>query len=310
MLRSQETEEWKFLFANRAEFPESIFSKRSSGKRDCMNISSELTDTVRHALSPKKIREQLKWVLPLVVGLLPTLIIAVLSILSLPVFNEVDLKIYDYFLLSSRLPASAHAPLIVDIDEQSLDEYGQWPWPRFLIAELLKKINQGYPLAVGVDIMFSEPDRTSLTQIYQKLARHFDVKIPEAEKIPDLLQDNDALLSDVLRQGNFVTSFYFTSDGRVSDHNCTVRPLNIIIHQDSGDNAEKHEPLGRANGVICNLPLFDNAAAVHGFLNVEADSDGILRRVPLLMKYQDEIYPHLSLATPLLTEVFQFQSLE
>lgn len=262
-----------------------------------MNISSELGDTVRPVLSPKKVSEKIKWILPFVISLLPTLIIAVLSILSLPVLNEVNLKIYDYFLLSSRLPASAHAPLIVDIDEQSLEEYGQWPWPRFLIAELLKKIRQGDPLAVGVDIMFSEPDRTSLTQVYKKLAQHFDIKIPHAENIPDSLQDNDALLTDVLRQGNFITSFYFSSDGRVSDHNCIARPLNIIIYQDSGKNSQEHEALGQANGVVCNLPLFDKAVAVNGFLNVEADSDGILRRVPLLMKYQDEIYPHLSLAT-------------
>ena len=263
-----------------------------------MHISSKRDDTSRPSPFLKKVRKKIRWLFPFVIALLPTLIIAVLSILSLPVLNELNLKIYDYFLLSSRSPASAAAPLIVDIDEKSLDQYGQWPWPRFLIAELLEKIRQGDPLAVGVDIMFSEPDRTSLTQIYKKLETHFDVRIPEEQKVPDFLRDNDAPLTDVLLRGNFVTSFYFTSDGRVSDHNCTAHPLHIIIHYlDGGKSSEEQIPLGQASGVICNLPLFDNAVAVNGFLNVDADSDGILRRVPLLMKYQDEIYPHLSLAT-------------
>ncbi|MCI5142569.1 MAG: CHASE2 domain-containing protein, partial [Candidatus Electrothrix sp. ATG1] len=232
-----------------------------------------------------------------ILALLPTSIIAVLSVSSLPVLSEISLKIYDSFLLSGRSTASANAPLIVDIDEQSLNEYGQWPWPRFLVAELLKKIQEEDPLAVGVDIMFSEPDRTSLSQIYKNIEAHFDIKIPEAQKLPKHLRENDSLLADVLRQGNFVTSISFTPDRQISDHNCTVHPLNIIIHQQTQKSSGDQEPLGQANRVICNLPLFDKAVSMNGFINVEADSDGILRKVPLLMKYQDKILPHLSLAT-------------
>src|SRR5580704_4259448 len=54
------------------------------------------------------------------------------------------------------------APLrIVAIDEKSLERYGQWPWPRTLMARLVSQIAAGKPLVLGVDIIFAEPDRFS-----------------------------------------------------------------------------------------------------------------------------------------------------
>ncbi|MCI5119703.1 MAG: CHASE2 domain-containing protein, partial [Candidatus Electrothrix sp. AUS4] len=263
-----------------------------------MSIPAESGDNPKPSLVQIKIRRGTGWLVPLMVSLLPTSIIALLSIAPFPFLNAIDLKIYDFLLLSTRSPASHNSPLIVDIDEKSLSKYGQWPWPRFLIAELLEKIQQDEPLAVGLDIMFSEPDRTSLTQIYKNLETHFNMKIPEAQKIPEGLRDNDVLLADVLRQGNFVTSLYFPSpNGQTPSNNCTVHPLHIIIHQDTKRATDLSDALGQGHSILCNLPTFDNAVAVNGFLNVEPDPDGILRRVPLLMKYHGNIYPHLSLAT-------------
>ena len=50
---------------------------------------------------------------------------------------------------------------IVDIDEDSLDRIGQWPWPRTTIAELLRKLAAQGAAVVGFDILFAEPDQTS-----------------------------------------------------------------------------------------------------------------------------------------------------
>lgn len=213
-----------------------------------------------------------------------------------PILSGINLKFYDYYLLSSSSPASDDAPLIVAIDEKSLNEYGQWPWPRFLIAALLKKIEQDKPLAVGVDIMFPEPDRTSLNEIYQNIETHFDINIAEEQKLPQYLWNNDALLANALRRGNVVTSLSFSPDEQSSEHNCIIHPLNIAT-QFVGNISEDQEELGQAKHVICNLPIFGNAITMNGFINVEPDSDGILRKAPLLMKYQGQIYPHLSLAT-------------
>ena len=51
---------------------------------------------------------------------------------------------------------------IVDIDERSLAQYGPWPWPRHMVAELVRRIAQGHPRVVGVDFVFAERDRKSV----------------------------------------------------------------------------------------------------------------------------------------------------
>ena len=50
---------------------------------------------------------------------------------------------------------------IIDIDDESLQKYGQWPWPRMLVAELLTKLHQGSPKVIAFDVVFAEPDRCS-----------------------------------------------------------------------------------------------------------------------------------------------------
>src|SRR6266851_786840 len=51
--------------------------------------------------------------------------------------------------------------VIVAIDEASLAAKGQWPWPRTLVAELVRRIAAGKPSVLGIDILFAEPDRFS-----------------------------------------------------------------------------------------------------------------------------------------------------
>ena len=61
--------------------------------------------------------------------------------------------------------------VIIDIDEKSLDEIGQWPWPRTILADLFKKCAESGMLVLGLDILFSEPDRTSPNIIAKNLEK-------------------------------------------------------------------------------------------------------------------------------------------
>src|SRR2546425_595050 len=64
-----------------------------------------------------------------------------------------------YQRLMPRVRSSAPA-IIVDIDERSLDTLGQWPWPRSVTADLVRAISRAGPAAIGVDVLFVEPDRS------------------------------------------------------------------------------------------------------------------------------------------------------
>src|SRR6185503_15159820 len=73
-----------------------------------------------------------------------------------------------YQQLSPREREKAPA-IIVEIDEKSLAQHGQWPWPRTLLARLVEHIHAGGPYAIGLDLIFPEPDRLSPGVIAESL---------------------------------------------------------------------------------------------------------------------------------------------
>ncbi len=66
---------------------------------------------------------------------------------------------------------TSDVPVIVNIDEKSLMRYGQWPWPRYRIAILLEKLKQAGALSIALDMLFAEPDRTSIDIIKKDMQR-------------------------------------------------------------------------------------------------------------------------------------------
>ena len=72
------------------------------------------------------------------------------------------LKYFD--VLQKKYPRSTDGQtysVIVDIDEKSLREIGQWPWPRTVLADLFDKSRSAGMLVIGLDVLFAEKDRTS-----------------------------------------------------------------------------------------------------------------------------------------------------
>ncbi|MEO1161729.1 MAG: CHASE2 domain-containing protein [Pseudomonadota bacterium] len=71
------------------------------------------------------------------------------------------LKTFDLYQLALAPKPTPQQVIIVDIDEKSLDELGQWPWPRSLLAKIIDKVGQAGAVAVGLDVLFPEHDRMS-----------------------------------------------------------------------------------------------------------------------------------------------------
>ena len=123
-----------------------------------------------------------------------------------------DNKFYDVILRRNHSQKTSQLVEIVDIDEKSLDEFGQWPWPRYRVALLLQKLREAGARSVGMDILFSEADRSSPKILQQSLKKDLGVEIGFSN-LPDQLEDNDTLLASILAQGPFVLGFYFDFDG-------------------------------------------------------------------------------------------------
>lgn len=185
-------------------------------------------------------------------------------------------------------------PLIVDIDEKSLTHLGQWPWPRYQIAKLLKIISDAGAAAIGVDILFPEPDRTSLNRVSQELSREFGMTL-NLDNIPHHIRDNDAYLAQTLTRGPFILGYEFLFSDTPVIPTAPV-PLDHIVIDASGSTNKKPQ-LYMAKGAVEPLPIFSRAGGGAGFVNVRPDADGVIRRIPLLIGYKDQIYPSLALAS-------------
>ena len=121
------------------------------------------------------------------------------------------------------------------------------------------------------------------------------LETPKKARPDDTATTPDAALAGALREGRVILGYGLTFDAPPRAHSaCVLHPIGIAIVQPPDET--RYEPLFHATGAVCNLPMLAEAAASSGFLNAAPDSDGILRRVPLLAELDGRVYPGLALA--------------
>jgi adenylate cyclase len=217
-------------------------------------------------------------------GLVPILAVAALGVYRPPVIGRIDDSTYDLLLRSSRARTPDSNIAIVDVDERSLAEVGQWPWRRDVISRLIARLRQDGAAVIALDVMFAESDRSVVSG---------DQTTASRQNTPD------AILAATLREGGVVLGYGLTFDAApVAPRPCALRPIGVALVRPPA--AMEHEPFFRATGVVCNVPVLGEAAAASGFLNAAPDSDGILRRAPLVAVFNGRFYPSLALAAVML----------
>ncbi|MGB5995172.1 MAG: CHASE2 domain-containing protein [Candidatus Deferrimicrobiaceae bacterium] len=228
----------------------------------------------------------------LIPGVILTLLAGAMCIWppSLVVFLEG--KVYDSFLRAAPHRQVTGAVTIVDLDEESLASMGQWPWTRYRVAHLLEKIRESGASSVGLDMVFAEPDRTSLELLSGEIFRDLGVDLPLAGIPPEAI-NSDQALALTLGAGPFVLGYQFDFDAARGE-SCILHPLRAAVHSSGG--TEGAGSLFDPPGVVCNLPALAHAAGSSGFFNVTPDSDGVLRRIPLIIRHKGLLYPSLALA--------------
>ena len=231
------------------------------------------------------------------IALFITLALISLYLIRPPFIQFLNYRLKDLVLASDDSPIPADAVVLVDLDEKSLYRYGQWPWPRCRLARLAEKLRGRGAVSIGLDMILAEPDRTSPNNWRRDLVREmgYDVTF---EDLPAELLDHDAMLSETLSKGPFVLGykFLFEDKGPVSKA-CILHPANLVWINNETRDIFRPDNLFKAIGVDCNLTQLASAVSYSGFLNAAPDSDGLLRRIPLLIQYQNQCYPNFALAT-------------
>ena len=235
-------------------------------------------------------RLSVKWVvLILLLGLVTSSAIGSLGHSGLMPLQYLNNLLYDGYQRYAATGAQSTNTVIVDIDDVSLDATGQWPWPRYRVAALVAAIAELKPSAIGLDIIFSEPDRVALENIQKTFKDDFNLEIGFTG-VPPGLTDNDGYFGSVLAETDAVGAnfFYF-------DYSSSVEVSSTPAFEIGGqtDLLALHD----APGMLDNTFKISSQLKYSGFLNNQPDDDGILRRLPLLIKHQGAVYPHLALST-------------
>lgn len=200
--------------------------------------------------------------------------------------TELRMALFDtYQKLAPRTRQSAPA-VIVAIDEKSLEQLGQWPWPRTFTADLIQAIAQAGPAAIGLDVLMPESDRMSPANIARLIDR-VDHKL--AGRLA-LLPSNDSILADTLRR-HPVALGVAGVEQRDPDSRQAGRAAPFRI---KGEDPGPH--LRQFAGGLRSLDQLDAAARGHGLLSVDPRG-GVVRRVPLAAAVNGVLMPALSMET-------------
>ncbi|HXZ86695.1 MAG TPA: CHASE2 domain-containing protein, partial [Myxococcota bacterium] len=178
-----------------------------------------------------------------------------------------------------RRPGSA-VVRVIDIDEQSLARLGQWPWSRARLGELLLRAHALGARALALDIALAEPDRTAP----RRLAEQWQAD-PGLARALAALPDPDAQLADALGRLPVATGFILTAQpgGRA--------PRAAAGFAFAGDPPAA---LPSYAGAVTALPALEAAAPGNGAFNFTPDADGVVRRLPLLLRLDAALYPSLA----------------
>jgi len=193
-----------------------------------------------------------------------------------PVLEVFDNKLRDEMFLIRGEMNTTNSVVIVDIDEKSLKALGQWPWSRDKLSQIIINLTNSEALIIGLDVFFAEKDTKSPKYLVDK----YNLKV-EAE-------DYDSYFGQVLANTPTITGYYFNFENNISKNILPNIPA-IFIQKHLND-----EYLLMPKGFIGNIPILQNNAYSGGFVNMIPDVDGVVRHVPLLLRYDDLIYPSLA----------------
>ncbi|HEX5698882.1 MAG TPA: adenylate/guanylate cyclase domain-containing protein [Rhodoferax sp.] len=231
----------------------------------------------------KSLRRWFALSLNMLVPMLAVLIGAALLLIDPPLLQTLRYSVFDQFQRAHPRVYQPAPVRIIDIDEESLARIGQWPWPRSRIAELVERLRRAEVAAIGFDVLFAEPDRTSpkaMLGIWNLPAR--------TQRSIASLPDHDGLLAAALKPGSVVLGFALERQGTRG----ATLPDEKYRYVMMGEPAL---PFAHAfASAVPSLPLLSAAAAGNGVMTFVPDNDGVVRRVPLLLRLGDALVPSLA----------------
>lgn len=198
--------------------------------------------------------------------------------------EELRVRTFDAFQVINPRIKTARPVTIVDIDEKSLAKFGQWPWPRTQIADMIINLTSLGAVVIAFDIVFAEPDRLNPDAVAGTMRYIDEVTRAKLRALPS----NDQVLAEAIKRSRVVLGE--TALAEVNPQFDKSLPL-------TGLAMLGEDPLPLLfdfPGLLRNVPVLEASAAGRGLITIKSERDGIVRRVPMLMIAQGETMPSLT----------------
>ncbi len=221
--------------------------------------------------------------------------------------EQIELKSLDARFKTRGPITPDHRIVIVAVDDKSLTKIGRWPWSRDKIAQIVDRLISEYGVkSIGFDIVFSEAQNNPLKETVRLLKKsgNSDNDVSRWLMKHENEGDLDAILEAVLEKhhGNLVPGYFFYAKGsdapqvalKRADEQAKLMLSSALTTEISDDAIQMAPKIAAIEG---NLPRFTQAADSVGFFNFFPDSDGTVRRIPLIAEYNGYIFPSMVMQT-------------
>jgi adenylate cyclase len=211
-------------------------------------------------------------------------------------FERMELFAYDLRLNTMPARPASGAVAIAAIDDKSISQIGQWPWPRNVIAHLVDALKDYQVKVIGFDVMFTETDENDLTRDNMR-RRLSTTRLPQ-KVIEDILSasNDEALAAAMKAQGATLLGYAFES---VESNPATLKPAGVgyrskirppgpmvygLVRQQPGPT----QILFSANGYVPPIPVLSEAMRTMGYFDIDHDADGEIRRELMVIHFDDQ----------------------
>jgi len=218
-----------------------------------------------------------------IAGLATLAAVLAFGALQRPALDRLTNLVFDaYQRLMPRTEAGAPIA-VVDIDEASISKLGQWPWPRTTLAQLVDRLGQAGAVTTVFDIVFSEPDRTSIAAQADLLRQAgAQVTLPPSGTV-----SNDAAFAGAIARNNVTLGIAISNE--------TTAPLPAPKGGFAFGGADPKTYLPTFSGGVGNIAELTAPAQGVGSFSFPTGADGVVRTVPLIFSAQGNLYPSLGL---------------
>jgi adenylate cyclase len=199
--------------------------------------------------------------------------------------EEIRVRTFDFFQrIDPRQKAAVRPVTIVDIDDKSLEKFGQWPWPRTRIADLITELTRLGAVVIAFDAVFSEPDRLNPADVADTFRNLDEDTRAKLRALPS----NDEVFAEAIRQSRVVLG----ESGAAEELAALDKTLPVTGLAMLGEEPQRF--MFQFPGLLRNTKVLEHAAAGRGLFTIKPERDGIVRRVPMIMLAQGQTMPSLS----------------